>query len=111
MLNMPSLGISTGASVVVGFALGEKKTQTAKALTITSIIMVYALGLVLAALLIVFRYPVCWIFNDIPEVHAVMSNILILMALTGISDYAQTTIAGVLRGMFKPGIVVVGFVV
>jgi len=111
MLNMPSLGISTAASVVVGFAIGEKKPKTAKALIVTSIIFVYVLGCVLAALLIIVRYPVCWIFNDIPEVHALMSNILILMAITGVSDYAQCTMAGILRGVFRPGITVIGFIV
>lgn len=56
------------------------------------------------------RYPVCWIFINIPEVFALMSNILILMAITGVSDYAQCTMAGILRGMFRPGITVVGFI-
>jgi len=110
LLSMPSNGISIGASVVLGKTVGENKPQTANAIAMTAISLTFVLGSCLSILLITFRHPVCWIFNSIPEVHTVMANILVVMAVTCLSDCIQMTMAACLRAVCKSGITVVGFI-
>merc|ERR1719422_2254921 len=96
--------MNTASSVVVGFAIGEKAPKTAWALTVTSVVLAFVMGGILAVLEICGRFAIAGLFP--PATHAPMPHLVTLIALAVLCDGA--TMSGVLRGLLRLDAIVVG---
>ncbi|PFH50484.1 hypothetical protein AMATHDRAFT_60888 [Amanita thiersii Skay4041] len=94
-----SLGIAT--SVRIGNLLGEQKARRAGAAANTSIIMALMIAAFTSSLFTIFRNSWAYLFNNDPEVVALVGSILPLVALFQVVDGNAAVTAGILRARGK----------
>jgi len=92
-------GISAAASVRVGNQLGMKKISELRAAALSAFAMVIISQAIFAILFIALRFLIPSIFNDEPDVQAIVASLLLIAALFQISDGIQIVGLGVLRGV------------
>ncbi|KIJ59880.1 hypothetical protein HYDPIDRAFT_161804 [Hydnomerulius pinastri MD-312] len=94
-----SLGIA--ASVRIGNLLGEMNHKRAGVAANASIVLGIALAALFSAILVVFRRSWGLLFNNDPEVVALVSSVLPLLALVELFDCTNGVISGILRARGK----------
>jgi MATE family multidrug resistance protein len=94
-----SLGIAT--SVRVGNLLGEMNHKRAGVVANASIVLAIGLGVLASAVVLVFRRSWGYLFNDDPEVVALVSSVLPLIALVQLFDCVNGVNSGILRAQGK----------
>ncbi len=92
-------GISAAASVRVGNQLGMKNISELRAAALSAFAMVIISQAFFAILFITLRFLIPPIFNDEPDVQAIVASLLLIAALFQISDGIQIVGLGVLRGV------------
>jgi MATE family multidrug resistance protein len=92
-------GISAAASVRAGNQLGMKDIFTLRESALTAFIMVAITQSVFALMFIGLRFFLPSVFNEEPEVQAIVSSLLLIAALFQITDGIQVVGLGVLRGI------------
>ncbi|KAH7882897.1 mate-domain-containing protein [Phlebopus sp. FC_14] len=94
-----SLGIAS--SVRIGNLLGEMNHKRAGVAANASIILSLVLALIFSGILVVFRHSWGYLFNDDPEVVALVGSTLPLIALVELFDCTNGVVSGILRARGK----------
>ncbi|KIJ06711.1 hypothetical protein PAXINDRAFT_91598 [Paxillus involutus ATCC 200175] len=94
-----SLGIAT--SVRIGNLLGEMNHKRAGVAANASIVLAVTFAALFSAVVLVFRRSWGYLFNSDPEVVALVSSVLPLVALVVFFDCANGVISGILRARGK----------
>ncbi|PTX48887.1 MATE family multidrug resistance protein [Melghirimyces profundicolus] len=98
LLFMMPLSISMALTILVGFELGAKRFADAKQYSRLGVIAAMGLMAVVSIFLFVFREEIARLYTDNPEVIALLKQFLIFAIFYQISDAAQVSLQGVLRG-------------
>lgn len=91
-----SLGVAT--SIRVGYLLGKQKPSLAKQTAYISLAISFAIAVVVALILVIFRTPIIDLFTKETAVIAICMHLIILLAIYQASDYLQVVASNVLRG-------------
>ncbi|MCX8617727.1 MATE family efflux transporter [Gilliamella sp. B2923] len=91
-----SLGVAT--SIRVGYLLGKQKPSLAKQTAYISLAISFAIAVVVALILVIFRTPIIELFTKETAVIAICMHLIILLAIYQASDYLQVVASNVLRG-------------
>lgn len=91
-----SLGVAT--SIRVGYLLGKQKPSLAKQTAYISLAISFAIAVVVALILVIFRTPIIELFTNETAVIAICMHLIILLAIYQASDYLQVVASNVLRG-------------
>lgn len=91
-----SLGVAT--SIRVGYLLGKQKPSLAKQTAYISLAISFAIAVVVAMILVIFRTPIIELFTKEAAVIAICMHLIILLAIYQASDYLQVVASNVLRG-------------
>ncbi|WP_294833646.1 MATE family efflux transporter [uncultured Gilliamella sp.] len=91
-----SLGVAT--SIRVGYLLGKQKPSLAKQTAYISLAISFAIAVVVALILVIFRTPIIELFTKEAAVIAICMHLIILLAIYQASDYLQVVASNVLRG-------------
>ncbi|GBE87674.1 Uncharacterized transporter [Sparassis crispa] len=93
--------LSVATSVRVGNLLGEENAKRAGVAANASIIMSLVISLVWSAMFMTFRHSWAHLFNDDPDVVALVASILPLVALFQVFDGLGGVTGGILRARGK----------
>ncbi|KAF9242289.1 mate-domain-containing protein [Melanogaster broomeanus] len=93
--------LSVATSVRIGNLLGEMNHRRAGVAANASIVLAIALAVLASTIVFTFRRSWGYIFNDDPEVVALVSSVLPLVALVELFDCANGVISGILRAQGK----------
>ncbi|PPQ68446.1 hypothetical protein CVT26_006033 [Gymnopilus dilepis] len=93
--------LSVATAVRIGNLLGEQKAKRAGAAANTSIVMAFMIALFSSTMFMVFRNQWAYIFNNDPEVVALVADILPLVALFQVFDGIAGVTGGILRAEGK----------
>lgn len=96
---MVSMGLSQAGSIRVSNAFGRKSHQAISDIGKSTIYMALIYGSVCAALFIIFRHYLPYMFNDNVKVVSMAAYLLLFAAIFQISDSTQAISAGLLRGI------------
>lgn len=96
---MVVLGISLAGSIRVGNAYGRSSTSDVRRAGYLTTILSSALMAVFAVFIIVFNDTLPLLFISDPEVVLIASSLLVVAALFQVSDGAQASGLGILRGI------------
>ena len=96
---MVSMGLSQAGSIRVSNAFGRKSYQAISDIGKSTIYMALIYGSVCAAIFIIFRNSLPYLFNDTLKVVSMASYLLLFAAIFQISDSTQAISAGLLRGI------------
>ena len=99
MVFMVPLGIGLAVTVRVGTELGRRDLPAMATAAHTGMTVVFAIQLLIAAALVLFRYPIVGIYSDNPEVIALASSLLLIAAIYQLPDGMQMVSSGALRGL------------
>lgn len=91
-----SLGVAT--SIRVGYLLGKQKPSLAKQTAYISLAISFAIAVIVALILVIFRTPIIELFTKETAVIAICMHLIILLAIYQASDYLQVVASNVLRG-------------
>lgn len=94
-----SLGVAT--SVRVGNLLGAGRSYEAKWASRSALVLSIITSLFNSALLVVFRDRIAYLFNNDPEVVAMVAKVALWVALFQVADGLVGTTGGVLRAVGK----------
>jgi len=94
-----ALGIA--ASVRIGNLLGEKNANRAGVAASAAIFLSIALGVFLSSILVTFRRGWSYMFNNDPDVAALVAEVLLVVAVVQIFDDWGAVISGILRARGK----------
>lgn len=98
LLFMVPLSISMALTIVVGYEVGAKRFKDAKQYSlfgVTSALCLIAIG---AVFLYFFREPIAHLYTDELKVVDLVKSFLIFAILFQLSDAAQASLQGILRG-------------
>lgn len=98
MIFMMPLSISIALTILIGFEVGAGRTADARAYGRIGIASAIGIVAVFAVLLYFNREAVAYWFTDSPEVAALTMQFLIYVIFFQLSDAAQASLQGVLRG-------------
>ncbi|KAK7031277.1 ethionine resistance protein [Paramarasmius palmivorus] len=93
--------ISIAASIRIGNLLGERKATRAGAAAKASILLGLVVAGVFCAILFIFRTRWSYLFNKDPNVAALVTTVLPLMALFQVFDATGAVTSGILRARGK----------
>lgn len=99
--NVPHIlyyGISTAANVLVGNALGAGDHQSARAVSVVSLLTAEILAVLVAVLVFASGEFLTTLFTKDEEVTNVVLRVLVVLVLAQIPDAANNIVQGVLRG-------------
>ncbi|WP_409251046.1 MATE family efflux transporter [Bacillus sp. SCS-153A] len=97
-LYMIPLSISMGLTIVVGFEVGAKRLEDAKAYSLMGISTAIILAVIYGVILLLFREPISTLYTDNPEVSALIVHFLLYAVFFQLSDAIQAPVQGALRG-------------
>lgn len=92
------LSLGVGATIRVGYRLGEGSVEGARIAAYAAIGVGIALACCTALFTATFRESIALLYNDNPEVVTMASHLMLLAAIYQISDSIQVIGSGVLRG-------------
>ncbi|GHE83408.1 MATE family efflux transporter [Thalassotalea profundi] len=95
---MVPLSIAMAVTIKVGFAVGNKDLNAAKALCKHSVILGLLIAVLTAALSLTFREQIATIYSTDTKVVELAASLMFLAALFQFSDAIQVISAGALRG-------------
>ncbi|KAF7291886.1 RNA helicase [Mycena indigotica] len=93
--------LSVASSVRIGNLLGELNSSRAKIAAHVSLLMALGIALIFSTMFMVFRNSWAYLFNDDPEVVALVASILPLVALFQVFDGTSGVAGGILRAKGK----------
>ncbi len=96
---MVSMGLSQAGSIRASNTFGRNDWGLINAIGKSTIIMALIYGTFCAAVFIIFRFQLPYVFNDNTEVVSMAAYLLLFAALFQISDSTQAISAGLLRGI------------
>jgi len=96
---MVSMGLSQAGSIRASNTFGRNDWPLINAIGKSTIIMALIYGTFCAAVFIIFRFQLPYVFNDNAEVVSMAAYLLLFAALFQISDSTQAISAGLLRGI------------
>jgi len=96
---MVSMGLSQAGSIRASNTFGRNDWPLIHAIGKSTIIMALMYGTFCAAIFIIFRFQLPYVFNDNSEVVSMAAYLLLFAALFQISDSTQAISAGLLRGI------------
>ena len=96
---MVSMGLSQAGSIRASNAFGRGDKQAISFIGKGALIMALIYGSFCAIIFILFRHELPYFFNDETQVVSMASFLLLFAAIFQISDSAQATSAGLLRGI------------
>jgi multidrug resistance protein, MATE family len=97
-LYMIPLSISMGLTIVVGFEVGAKRLEDAKAYSLLGISTAVLLAIIYGIILLLFREPISALYTDNAEVSALIVHFLLYAVFFQLSDAIQAPVQGALRG-------------
>ncbi|AEW44538.1 multidrug resistance protein, MATE family [Serratia symbiotica str. 'Cinara cedri'] len=92
------LSLGVGASIRVGYRLGEGSIDGARIATYTTIIIGIIIATCTGLLTMIFRKEIALLYNSNPAVIGMASQLMLLAAIYQISDAVQVIGSGILRG-------------
>lgn len=92
------LSLGVGATIRVGYRLGEGSIEGARVATYTTIGVGIIMATCTALFTTIFREQIALLYNGNPAVVAMASQLMLLAAIYQISDSVQVIGSGVLRG-------------
>ena len=95
---MIPLALGMAATIRVGFNVGAGDLPGARVAAGVALATTLAWGVVMAAILVLFRVPIVSLYTDNAEVIGVAAALLAIGALFQVFDAAQATTMGALRG-------------
>lgn len=95
---MVPLSMAMAVTIKVGFAIGEKQLEDAKALCKDSVILGLFIAIFTALGTIIFREQIAAIYTNDIEVITLAASLMFLASLFQFSDAIQVISAGALRG-------------
>ncbi|WLR51183.1 MATE family efflux transporter [Bacillus tianshenii] len=98
LIFMIPLSISMALTIAVGYEVGGKRIQHAMQYSKIGVSMAIGILLVCAGGLYIFREQIAMLYTEDPEVIALAKKFLIFAIFYQLSDAAQASIQGVLRG-------------
>jgi MATE family multidrug resistance protein len=96
---MVSMGLSQASSIRTSTTFGRKDWPLISEIGKSTLVMALIYGTFCAAIFILFRYQLPYVFNDDKEVVSMAAYLLLFAALFQISDSTQSISAGLLRGI------------
>ncbi|HSV11361.1 MAG TPA: MATE family efflux transporter, partial [Hanamia sp.] len=96
---MVSMGLSQAGSIRTSNTFGRNDWPLINAIGKSTLIMALIYGTFCAAVFIIFRFQLPYVFNDNAEVVSMAAYLLLFAALFQISDSTQAISAGLLRGI------------
>jgi MATE family multidrug resistance protein len=96
---MVSMGLSQASSIRTSNTFGRKDWPLISEIGKSTLVMALIYGTFCAAIFILFRYQLPYVFNDDKEVVSMAAYLLLFAALFQISDSTQSISAGLLRGI------------
>ncbi|MDC3416967.1 MATE family efflux transporter [Aquibacillus salsiterrae] len=98
LIFMIPLSIAMALTIVVGYSVGGKKLAAAKQYSLIGVVGAIAFLAIGAVFLFFFREQIAYFYTEDPAVVAVASQIFIVAIIYQLSDAAQVSLQGVLRG-------------
>ena len=98
LIFMIPLSISMALTIVVGFSVGGGKLQNAREYTLIGVAGGLIFALFSATFLFFFRESIATLYTEDQEIIALAGQLFILAMIFQLSDAAQTSLQGVLRG-------------
>lgn len=95
---MIPLSVSMGATILIGYEIGAKRSKDARQYTKMAITLAVGICTITLAVLIGFRQQIANIYSDDSQVVSLAVVFLIYAAFFQLSDAIQAPIQGVLRG-------------
>lgn len=92
------LSLGVGATIRVGYRLGEGSVEAARVAAYAAIAVGIAMACGSALFTALLRVPIALLYNNTPEVVAMASQLMLLAAIYQISDSIQVIGSGILRG-------------
>lgn len=99
MTFMVPMGISTAATVMVGFHFGAGRFAEAKRAGNICILASVIFMAVMSLMMVLYKEALMSWFTDNPPIVAIGANLFLLAALFQVADGAQITTAGVFKGI------------
>lgn len=96
---MLPLGLSFALTARIGRAYGHQKIQAIKLRAFTGLLLTIAMAATTATLILLFRHPVTALYTSDSEVRSFAAQLLLFAAVFQLSDAAQATLIGMLRGL------------
>lgn len=96
---MLPLGLSFALTARIGRVYGAQHWQSMKLRIVTGIVLMFVMALFTASLLVLFRYQITALYTSDVELRNFAASLLLLGAVFQLSDGAQATILGMLRGI------------
>ncbi len=96
---MIPLGLSMALTVCHGEARGQEDVAKLRRLTTAGWSLTLVIGVVSAALLMIFSQPIAAAFVDEPEIISLAASLLVVAGVFQIVDGLQVASAGMLRGL------------
>lgn len=92
------LSLGVAVSIRVGFKLGQQKVEEAKIVSYVGIVMGLSFATITALITVVFRTQIALLYNEMPAVVLMASQLMLLAAIYQCSDSIQVIGSGILRG-------------
>ena len=96
---MLPLGMSFALTARIGRAAGLRSMGSIRLRIFSGALLSLALGVLTAASLVLFRYPIASVFTSDPQLIAYAADLLLLAAVFQLSDSSQIVLTGMLRGL------------
>jgi len=108
---MPGIGISSTAATVVGNAIGANLPATARQATMLCVGLNFCVWAVLGVCLLAWSARMAGWYTEDAEVLAIAIDLLAIYAMVGFFDTSQSVMAGAMRGLGKPKISAIVYMV
>ena len=96
---MLPLGLSFALTARIGRVYGAQQWQALKLRIVTGMLVMVMMAIFTASLLVLFRYSITGLYTSDEEIRQFAASLLLLGAVFQLSDGAQATILGMLRGV------------
>lgn len=98
LLFMVPLSLSMAITIVVGFSVGGKRLDNAKHYSLIGVLSAIGFLALGSVFMFFFKEPVAYLYTNDPAVVQVAGQLFIIAILYQLSDAAQASLQGVLRG-------------
>ncbi|KAB8126581.1 MATE family efflux transporter [Gracilibacillus oryzae] len=98
LLFMVPLSISMAITIVVGYSIGGKQLQSAKQYSFIGVLSAIGFLALGSVILLLFREPIAYLYTSDPAVVLVAGQLFLIAIMYQLSDAAQASLQGVLRG-------------
>jgi len=97
---IPSRALGFVSATAVGTAIGEgAPTKAKKVASLSMLLSIGYSGVIIAAVKLLARPALSWMYTPVPEVHALMEPVLMFYAFAHLWDGLQFAMGSILRGM------------